>query len=258
MSHGLVVALKGEARAMLGRGRWDKAAATGKGALPLKRIELADGGELLVTLSGVGREKAAAGAGFLVGKGVSSLINIGLAGGLSPQVKAGEIILASTIIDEGQGEYGVNPGALEFASVVLGDNGLRSRQGLIVSTETALLDAAAKSALYKKTGALAVDMESAGAGAVAAEKGLPLFVLRVVCDEAGEGISSDLYECLGSDGGVRPGRILKGSFKRPSMVAEMMALRRAYNLALLSMGRAWQALLRGGLLGVLISGKGPR
>ncbi len=250
MSHGLVVALKGEARAILGRGRWEEASVGSSRPFPLRRTVLDGGGEgeLLSTLCGVGRDNARAGAEFLADKGVLSLINIGLAGGLSPAVKAGEIILASSIISDGEPVYERASKALEFACGALGEKGLKSRQGVIVSTESAILDAEAKGVLYEKTGALAVDMESAGMAAVAAKNALPLFVMRVVCDEAHKGISRDLYECLGVNGGVRPARIIAGSVRRPSMVSEMMALRRSYALALSVMSRAWQVLLQAGFL----------
>jgi len=250
VSHGLVVALKAEARAILGRGRWEGGTGCAKRSLPLKRLPLPDGFEVMATLSGMGREKAAAGAEFLAGKGVSSLISVGLAGGLSPDMKAGEIILASTIIDEYGGEFNSTFVALDFASEILEENGLKSRQGLLVSTEKALLDVAAKSALYEKTGALAIDMESVGVAAAAAKSGLPFFVMRVVCDEADESISNDLYECLGEGGEVKTGRLIGSCLKRPSMVAEMMGLRRSYVLALSTMGRAWKILLQEGLLSV--------
>lgn len=251
MSSGLVVALKSEARAMLGRGgSWEETPEREKGRriFPLKRVHCGDGGQLLATLSGVGLEKAALAADFLVDQGVGSLISVGLAGGLDPHLTAGDIIIASSVLGKDDGRYNASGEALDFASKTLEEKGLSARQGLIVSTSMAVLDEAAKKALHEKTGALAVDMESGGVAAAAAKRGLPLFVMRVICDEAADGISADLYECLGEDGRVRPGRLLGSCLKRPSMVTDMMRLRRSFNLALSNMGRSWQALLQGGFL----------
>ncbi len=258
MSIGLVLALKAEAHAMLGRGQWQ---GEGDGECSLRRVRGPRGKSLIAALCGVGRSRAATGTGLLLNEGVEALVGAGISGGLSPKLKAGDLVLASEVMDAGEGRegsegaYGVSEGALDFALRVLEDSGISVWQGDIISTQSALLDKTSKQDLYEKTGAMAVDMESAGMASVAAGKGLPLFVMRAVCDEAGEAISPDLYACLDAGGGVRPGQLIGSCIRRPAMVAEMMRLRSSYNLALGNLGRGWRVLLKAGFLSYLVSGK---
>lgn len=243
MSIGLVLAMKAEARAVLGRGRWRG----GHRACGLRRVQGPKGGELIAALCGVGRDRAVAGAGLLLDEGVGALIGVGISGGLSQELKAGDLVLASEVLDEGKVVYKTTGEGIDFALKTLTARGINVRQGSIVSTSNALLTADAKHDIYEKTGALAVDMESAGLAAVAVKKGVPFFILRAICDDAGEALSPDLYACLSEGGGVRPGQLIGSCIRRPAMVAEMMRLRRSYNLALSALAHGWQALQETGL-----------
>jgi len=247
VSIGLVLAMKAEARALLGRGVWE--AGKGEGEYPLRRVQLpgGNGGELAVTLSGVGIERAAAAAGFLADIGATALINIGISGALNPDMKAGDLVLASTVMDEDGAVFEVNKRLLGSALKIFEAASINVKKDLIISTKRPLLDENSKKKIYKETGALVVDMESAGVAAAAAKKGLPFFIMRLVSDEAGEAISPDLYAALDEKSGViGPARLLGSCIRRPALVGEMMRLRRPYNLALSTMGRSWQTLLKGG------------
>ena len=264
MRAGLVVALRAEARAMLGRGGWQKGEAHGRGpaggggggaVYPLREIHAASGRGLLASLSGMGAERAQGAAGMLIERGAGSLMSAGISGALSPGLRAGGVILAEgVIVDEGGALRSVNEGVLEFAAAALEKRGMAFSRGTVLSTGRAVLGSRAKAALFRKTGALAVDMESGGVALAAAKAGLPLFVLRTVCDTAAEGISEDLYACLDEEGGLRPGQVLGGCLRRPSMMGEMMRLRRSFGLALVSLGRAWRALVEEGLLVAMAGG----
>ncbi len=251
MSIGLVIAMKAEAHALFGRGRWK--GGDGEGVYTLKGAGGPEGGSINVALSGVGQKRAAAGASLLLQEGADALLGLGISGGLSPELKAGDLVLASAVMDEGGEIHGLDKGAVEFASKALDNNGISVRQGPIISTEKPLLDGSAKKKFYQKTGALAIDMESAGLASVAAKKGVPFFIMRAVSDEAGEAVSPELYACLDEKFGVvRPGQLLGNCIRRPAMVKEMMRLRRSYNLALSNLGRGWRVLEKAGLLYFLL------
>jgi hypothetical protein len=191
---------------------------------------------------------------MLIERGAGSLISAGISGGLSPGLRAGDIILPSGVIDEAGAMRAVHEGVLEFAAGALKKRGMAFSTGPVLSTGRAVLGSRAKAALFRKRGALAVDMESGGVAARAGEGGLPLFVLRTVCDTATEGISEDLYACLDEEGGLRPGQVLSSCMRRPSIMGEMMRLRRSFGLAIVSLGRAWRVLVEEGLLVALAQG----
>jgi len=242
--------MKAEARAMLGRSQWkEKRDQNGKAGGFLTRIGGHDGTELITTVCGVGPTRSANGAGLLLREGVDGLVGAGISGGLSPDLKAGDLVLATGVIDERGTQYKASESVVDFALKVLEANSLGVRKGLIITTEKPLLDASAKKNFYNKKGALAVDMESAGMASVAVKKGAPFFIMRAVSDEAGEALSPDLYACLDEESGeIKSRQILGSCIRRPAMVKEMMGLRRPYNLALSKLGQGWKILLKEGLL----------
>jgi len=155
-------------------------------------------------------------------------------------------VLAGKVINENGAEYEAAGEALGLASKILTAKSFSVRQGPVISTKTPLFNGSVKKKCYEKTGALAVDMESAGMASVASRKGKPFFIMRVVCDDALQAISPELYECLDADGEVRAGQLLGKCLRRPAMVREMMTLRRSYNLALSTLGRGWRVLEKAG------------
>jgi len=255
VSIGFVLAMQAEARAMLGRGRWKgKRSIKGEARPCVSRIKDPDGRELITTLCGVGPDRVAEGTGLLLDEGVNFLIGAGISGGLSPDLKAGDLVLAGKVIDENGAEYEASREALGLASKILTAKSFSVRQGPVISTKTPLFNGSAKKKCYEKTGALAVDMESAGMASVASRNGRPFFIMRAVCDEAEEAVSADLYACLDENSGaVRPGQLLGSCLKRPAMVREVMRLRRPYNLAITNLGRGWKALVQGGFLSFFAS-----
>ncbi len=239
--------MKDEARALLGRVQWEET----RGKYQSYRVKAGGerGGELIVALCGVGIDRAAAGAGFLLGEGAEALVGAGISGALSSDLKAGDLVLAGKVMDEDGALYEASERAVNDALKILEAASFNVREGLIISTKMPLLNSVSKKKIYKKTGALAVDMESVGLAAAAAKKGLPFFIMRAVSDGADAAIAPDLYACLDEESGeIRPARVIGSSIRRPALVRELMSLRAPYNLALSTMRRAWQTLLGAGFL----------
>jgi nucleoside phosphorylase len=65
---------------------------------------------------------------------------------------------------------------------------LQGASGLLITVTAPVITAAEKAALFAATGAVAVDMESALAGRVAAVGQLPFLVVRAIADDAGQGL----------------------------------------------------------------------
>ena len=101
---------------------------------------------------------------------IAGIISIGIAGALSPSLKVGQVVIAAD----------ADSAWADTLSAALPD----ARRGLIVGSDTMLVDAASKAALHQATGAIAVDMESHIAAAVAARHGLPFAGERVISDGA--------------------------------------------------------------------------
>lgn len=244
MKLGLVVALKAEARALLGRGPWRSS-----GGRKVRNVGLGGGGELLAVLSGVGMKNALSAARWLVGSGPDALVILGIAGGLSPEVKPGEIVIAEKVIQEEDGaEWFADGAVVKSACEALKGASLQVRSGAVITTATATLSAGEKKKLYRRSGAIAVDMESAAVAKVAAKAGIPFFVMRAVSDTAGLSVSRDIYDCLDMEGGVRSRALMNNILRRPSMVQEMLVLRKGFKSGLSALEAGWGVLVKGGLI----------
>ncbi len=129
-------------------------------------------------------------------KGLAWVISTGYAGGLSPGLRVGDLVLARNFSD---------PGLLNAARLLLENE--RPHVGTLVTRDTALETSAEKAALHAATGALAVDMETAWIADVCTGAGVPLLSLRVISDAAAQSFPV-------------PGRILfDAARQRPRYVA---------------------------------------
>lgn len=199
-----------------------------------------DGSRFLV--SGIGPAAARRGAEALIGAGAGALVSFGLAGGLDPALAPGTVCLPGEVVG------GPGPGLPT-------DAGWRSRLqarlagrapvagGVLLASEDLVATPAAKARLFAATGAVAVDLESRAIGEVAAERGLPFLVVRVIVDGAGDGLPPVV--ALATEGGtVRLGRLLGALARRPADLAPLVRLARRYAVA----GRALALLARPGFI----------
>ena len=88
--------------------------------------------------------------------------------------------------------------------------------GDIATVAVPVLDPMKKHRLHRDTGAIAVDMESFQAAALAEELGVPFAAVRVVADPAHREIPSAARLALQSDGAVAIAPILRSLLRKPS------------------------------------------
>jgi adenosylhomocysteine nucleosidase len=167
---GVVAALAAEARAL---------------GPAVKRIGdvscLGDG--TLVAVSGMGGAAAALAAARLIEAGASALMSFGLAGGLDPSLSAGSVVLPSEVISRGGARFLTSTGWREQLRLRLAEQ--RPVAGGTLLSSLDLIDSVAdKAAVFRETGAVAVDMESVGVAEVAEALGLPFVAVRVIVDTA--------------------------------------------------------------------------
>ncbi len=159
----------------------------------------------------------------LIAKGVTGLISFGLAGGLSPDLSAGSLVVAADVVD-GQGRSWRADPAL---SARLGD-----AAGSLFAATDIIATAAAKRALWSATGALAADIESGAVAAAAAEAALPFAVLRAVCDPAHRDLPPAAQTALNAAGRIQqPLRLLRSIMGRPAQIGDLIRLGREATLA---------------------------
>jgi len=234
---GVVCALHSEAR-HLGR------SVSGQGS-----VETVATGTLRV-VSGMGGTAAAAGAERLIAAGAGALVSWGLAGGLDPELRAGLIFVPSEVM--------APDGALlatdtlwraRLATALVRFSPLTS--GRLVTSVAAVGTVAAKAALFKTSGARAVDMESAAIAQVARSRDLPFLAIRVIIDRAVDVLPDSFVAAIGVGGEFSIGQLLAHLARSPRELAPLVRLARTYQQANRSLAAAAAS---GGLAGPL---RGP-
>ena len=193
-----------------------------------------------VRCAGPGWSRAGKAAHGLVDDGAEALVSFGLAGGLDPALPVATVILGESII----GPDGVRSNL---------DADLRARLAECISlfapmdarvagTEDPVADVAGKARLLRESGAQVADMESDAVARIAAERGVPCGVVRVVVDPAGRAVPRAALAALGEAGDIRTGRLLATLVARPWELPGMVALASDAWRALRTLRRCGSAL----------------
>jgi len=222
---GVVVALASEARALgpsMPRG----------GVPPLSELALLGEGSLLA-LSGIGRPAAAAAAQALVDAGVSALMSFGMAGGLDPALKPGSVVIPCELLATDGARYAACRSWRERVAAAVSPLCAVTEGNLLTSPE-AIDTPAEKAAALRRTGAAAVDMESAAVAEVAARHDLPYIAVRVIVDTAADFLPRAVVAASRA-GRVHFGRLIGGLILRPREIAALLRLAQRHRTAMRSL-----------------------
>ncbi len=146
-----------------------------------------EGKELALIETGPGRHRAEAAALFMMMRyPVTSVISFGFAGGLTDEVKVGDVVLCRRLHDGAvhgpRSPYQSDEGLITLAvQVPLGD-AVRAVLGSSVTVDGVVIEPRQKRALREASGADAVDMEGYWVADVAADAGVPFLAVRAISD----------------------------------------------------------------------------
>lgn len=208
---GIVVALAGEAR-VLGRG------------LPTDRLHpLAE--NVCVIVCGVGFERARHAALRLAESGAGALASFGTAGALVPELSSGAWLLPQRIVEENGRCYCADH---DWRARLMRLLRRAADPRPLLSASAPLLTPRAKAEAAQRTGACAVDMESAAIAALAAERGLPFVCLRAVVDQARDRVPRAALECVDAYGRLRVAALARALLHRPDELPAILRLGRGF------------------------------
>jgi adenosylhomocysteine nucleosidase len=163
--------------------------------------------------------------------GARVILSSGIAGAVAPGLKAGDVVI------------GGSAGLVQALQRILPD----ARVGTVVGGDAIVATVAAKRALYERTGALAVDMESHIAARVAARHGVPFAALRVISDIATETLPAAALVGMRADGGMALGPVLASLAKKPAQLPALIRTGVSAGKAFRSLKRCHDALGRLGI-----------
>lgn len=139
---------------------------------------IAAGAGMRVICSGDGSNLAAT-LTQAIDKDCRGLISFGVAGGLAPDLEPGTCVVASSILS-GRTRIATD---MEWSQKLL-QTMSDAIYGPIMGVPAPVPHPSAKRALFQRTGAVAVDMESHIVASVAAAHGMPVAAIRVITDPA--------------------------------------------------------------------------
>jgi len=152
----------------------------------------------------------------------SAVVSFGLAGGLDPSLAPGTMIVASAVV-AGAERRDCSATLARMLVEGFAGAGLVAREGLIAGVEAPVMTPEAKTALFRESGALAVDMESHLAADFAKRQGLPFAVARAVSDPAKRALPPLAAKAVRPDGSVDISYILRELGREPRQLAGLIA-----------------------------------
>ena len=170
--------------------------------------------------------------------GARGIISFGVAGGLSPSLKPGDVVVANSVVTA-KASFPTDPRWSQSLQNAL----KHAVSGLpIFAADATVMTVLEKEALWKGTGAVAVDMESGAAAAVANHYGLPFAVLRIIIDPAHRSIPVSAAVGARENGTTDAFAVVRSLARRPGDVGEIIRLADDARRANRSLFRCRQAL----------------
>lgn len=173
--------------------------------------------------------------------GPSGLVSTGTAGGLTPGLKPGTVLLPRRVRCVDGAVFDVDRQWHDRVHAALTGH-VRVDAGELLAVDTVIRQAKEKRRLHERTHAAAIDMESAALARLAARVGTPYLILRAVMDPADDEVPGAAGAALSVAGELKIGALLAWLARHPGDLRGLAratrnfriatgALRRAYRLA---------------------------
>ncbi len=171
--------------------------------------------EIVATTTGIGMAGATRATERLLGTtAVDHTMVVGIAGGVGPTVKIGDLIFPSTVVDKSTGT--------EYHPAHLGSPEAR---GTIVTSDDFLVD---RDALDELTaaGVIALDMETSAVAAVCVARGCRWSVIRAISDMATDHPDAAVLDLAKPDGSANGPAVAKFLLTKPWRIPHLARLQR--------------------------------
>ncbi|MGE5268871.1 MAG: hypothetical protein ACM3JG_04275 [Thiohalocapsa sp.] len=167
------------------------------------------------------------------------LVSFGIAGGLAPHLRPGDVILSADVIGADVRWRPEQPFQREVAALA---ERMGAVQGPVLGARDILASEEHKNQAWLDTGALAVDLESAIVAGTAEAAGIPFIVLRTIADPATRQLPPAALIPLAEDGTPAFFQVLCDVIRRPRQIAALFGLARETRQALTALADPARAL----------------
>jgi hopanoid-associated phosphorylase len=167
------------------------------------------------------------------------LVSFGVAGGLAPHMRPGDVILSAEVIGDGQ-RWAAEPGFHSQVADLAREIG--AIDGPVLGGCDILATREDKARAWRETGALAVDLESAIVARAAAAAAIPFLVLRTIADPATRRLPPAALIPLTADGTPAFSRVVREVARRPRQIGALFGLARETRQALTALAGPARAL----------------
>lgn len=199
------------------------------------------GDTVLIAYSGAGPANAEATARQLVDQGATRLLSWGCAAGLDASLKPGDLLVPDRIVDADRNELAVasewRTGCLQALQRLPGALPLRIHEGAIAESRDLISSSRDKQQLHTRTGAAALDMESAAIARVARRHQMDFLALRAVADPAAMDLPKAVGYSLDDQGEVRLDRLMGFLLCHPLELPGLIRLGLHFNQARITLRR---------------------
>jgi hopanoid-associated phosphorylase len=202
---------------------------------PVANLPVEQHHRIVIAFVGMGFEaKIAAGPGVLVvcrdsrrdlaniieravRQGYRGVISFGVAGGLAANLRTGDWVVASAVLDSHVPHVTDAAWSSSLVATIPG-----ATYAPILGVDAPVAEPAMKRELHKTTGACAVDMESHVMGRLAAAHGLAFAAARVIIDPAERALPSAALLGMRPDGGANTWAVLRDVVAQPSQLLSLV------------------------------------
>jgi adenosylhomocysteine nucleosidase len=150
-------------------------------------------------------------------QGYRGVISFGVAGGLAANLRTGDWVVASAVLDSHVPHATDAAWSSSLVATIPG-----ATYAPILGVDAPVAEPAMKRELHKTTGACAVDMESHVMGRLAAAHGLAFAAARVVIDPAERTLPSAALLGMRPDGGANTWAVLRDVVAQPSQLLSLV------------------------------------
>ena len=204
-------------------------------SVPRPGVSFSTGTGLVCIASGMGPDNAGRAAEHLIPYGIKILVSWGTAGAISQDLHSGDLILPDTIQSKDGTVFTTDRDCMAAIRELMSNGPVTVHHEALLETDKIIDTTAQKQELARKSGACAVDMESAELARRAQIHNTAFVAIRTVVDEAKDTLPASILNNIDEYGNVMPLALMRELFMKPSLIKTLFTLSSAMKAAILSL-----------------------